>query len=344
MEEIVLIGICLILNGLLAAVEMAFVSVSRPQLRAYAAKGSKHANSLLLLRQKPERILSILQIGITLVGTAAAAVSGVGAEEVLSPWIQNKFKLDENAAEFLSLFIVVLPLTYVSVVFGELVPKAISLKKPYKIALVATPWLRFFDNILSPAVSALEKSTQLVVRAFFKSSPEVSPSTEDILEMAELQTHTRQYILNLVHAEKRRAEDVMVTWDSVNFVKKGESIAEVEKVIMDSGHTRLPVMDVEVTNVLGLIHSKELLRLIESGEKNWFEHIRPILRVRGREPILDIFLKMQQNRSHLAVVYDRMNIIGIITLEDIVEEVMGDLFDEDDDQKIRKLLSTRNKK
>lgn len=343
MKEIILVGLCLLANGLLAAIEMAFVSVSRPQLRAYAARGAKRASLLLELRQKPERILSVLQIGITLVGAIAAAVSGVGAEEAISPWLQGRFGLDEDQSEALSIVLVVIPLTYLNVVFGELVPKAISLKKPHRIAIAAAPWLSFADKLLSPVVSVLESSTNAIIKTFFKSTAEINPSTEDILEITNLQSQTKQYVLNMIASEKKKAEDVMVEWKAVNYITRTATVHDVEMEILNSGHTRIPVYNDSVQNVVGLIHSKELLRVIESGAVNWQDHVRDILKVKIDDPILEIFLKLQKNRSHMAAVYDQLKVVGIVTLEDILEEVMGDLFDEDDDGRIKKLLSSRKR-
>lgn len=344
MEELILVFICLVINGFLSAVEMAFVSVSRPQLRAYAANGSKKATLLLDLRQKPERILSVLQIGLTLVGAIAAAVSGAGAEEMLSPLLQKHFNMKEYHSELIAIFGVVIPLTYLNVVFGELVPKAISLKKPHVIALVAAPYLRIADKVLSPIVSVLEKSTNAIIKTFFKTTHEINPSTEDILEITNLKHHTKQYVLNMIRAEKKKAEEVMVEWASVNYVTKSATVHDIDMEILNSGHTRLPVLDDALENVIGLIHSKEILRAIEAGDDKWLDYIRPVIRVRSQDPILDIFLKFQQNRSHMAVVYFQHKIVGIITLEDIIEEIMGELFDEGDDLRVEQLLASRNKK
>lgn len=342
MEELLVVGVCLVINAVLAGVEMAFVSMGRPELRALAAKGNKKAAVLLDLRQRPERILSVLQIGITLVGALAAAVSGAGAGEVLEPFLRSNYNLSERSSEIISVILVVIPLTYMNVVFGELVPKAISLKKPHAIALAAAYALRFFDKFLSPLVSVLEKSTQWIIRVFFRTVAETAPSTEDILELQHLGSHTKQYVLNMVHAEKKRALDVMVPWGSVDYIHKNHSIREVQQAILSSRHTRLPVLD--NGNIIGLIHAKELLAVLDAGSSAWHDLIRPILKVRSLDLILEIFLKIQQNRSHLAVVYDRMSPIGIVTLEDIVEEILGDLFDEDDDGKIRRMLSHRPRK
>lgn len=331
---LLIVLVCLILNAFLAAAEMAFVSVGKAQLRILAQRGVKRAQMLLDLKSNPERILSVIQIGITLVGAVAAAVSGAGAEESLSPFLAQALRVDEQTADAISIAIIVLPLTYLSVVFGELIPKSISLSRPTRIALVAAFWLQLFDRIFSPVVSLLESSTKFFMGQFGLKPEEELVQSDEYVDIAQLKSQTRQYVLNTITAERKRAQDVMIPWASVNFVEKADSLAKVKEVVLQSGHTRLPVYDNQ--NVIGLIHTKEFMSLVEGGGQDWMAQIRPILKFRAGEPILNILPKMQESRSHMAAVYDRMTVIGVLTLEDIIEEIVGDLFDEDDDGKVRR--------
>lgn len=342
MSAIIIVIVCLFLNALLAASEMAFVSVGRPQLRALSSRGVRSAKLLLDLKSNPERILAVIQVGITLVGAIAAAVSGAGAEENLAPILMERFGLREHTAEALCIVGIVLPLTFFNVVFGELAPKTISLKHPLRIALIAAPWLLLFDRAMAPLITLLEKSTKLLLSVFSTKPPEEPIATEeDFVEIGALKRNTRQYVLNTISAEKKRAVDVMVPWGDVNRVNAADSLERIEETTLRSGHTRLPVF--EDGNVVGLLHTKEFLNLLKAGRSDWREHLRPILRFRAQEPILNILQVMQERRSHMAAVYERMNVVGIITLEDIIEEIVGDLFDEDDDGKIRRLVGRMKK-
>ncbi|MBX3034391.1 MAG: HlyC/CorC family transporter [Bdellovibrionaceae bacterium] len=342
MIEIIVVLVCLILNATLAAAEMAFVSAGRAQIKLMAGKGLTNAKTLLNLRQNPERILSIIQIGITLVGAIAAAVSGAGAEEWLGPTYMSYFKVSEETAEALAIATIVLPLTYINVVFGELIPKSISLKNPLAIAMFAAPWLALFDRLLWPLVSLLENSTKFFLGLWGRTpAPAEAREGEDFVEIGQLQKKTKEYVINMIHAEKKRARDTMIPWESVNFIKKSFSMEEVEEVVLRSGHTRLPVKDDD--HIVGLLHTKEFMNLVKAGRTDWQEYIRPILRFRAMEPILDILPKMQESRSHMAAVYDRLTPIGILTIEDIVEEVVGDLRDEDDDGRVARLMARKKR-
>ena len=142
---------------------MAFVTVNRQELRAKAKK-SRSARYLLKLKTNPERTLSVIQIGITLVGAIAAAVGGAGADDLLRPLLVEKYHLSIKAAEILSIAIVVLPISYLNVVVGELVPKTLALRNSMAIASATAPFLYYAEKVLSPIVSLLEVSTNFILK------------------------------------------------------------------------------------------------------------------------------------------------------------------------------------
>lgn len=341
MIPLIIVIICLSLNALLAGAEMAFVSVGRPQIKILASRGWKRAQTLLRLKLNPERILSVIQIGITLVGAVAAAVSGAGAEEAFGPWLQTTFSLSPDTANAVAIGLVVLPLTYFNVVFGELIPKTLSLRHPLRIALIAAPWLSLFDRGLSPIVSLLEKSTKFFLRNTKPGEAPVAVEGQDFVELENLRVKTKEYVLKLIHAEKKRAQDVMIPWAETQHITTDLPASEIERQIMRTGHTRLPVKDGD--DVVGLVHAKEFMNLRQAGDHEWVSSVRLMLKVRALDPILEILPKMQLQKSHMAAVYDRLQLVGIVTLEDIVEEIVGDIYDEDDDGRVARLLASRRK-
>lgn len=348
-----MIAICLVLNALFAAVEMAFVTVTKSRLRELARVGNRDAARILGLRDNPERTLSIIQVGITIVGSAAAAVGGVGAMSTISPWLQAQISVSESVANSIAIIAVVLPITYVNVVLGELVPKTLALKNPLAIVLASARWLTLFDRVLSPAVSLLEASTKIVLRfieTFLKpmkalQSGRAPVAVEEFerpkegVELEHLSHKTREYVLNLVDLEHKRIRDVRLPWSSVLSVQMTDSADEVEKVVFASGHTRLPVMNGE--EAVGILNTKEFIVLnATSGQSDWRNLVRPVVRVDEGSPILRALRRMQDQRSHLSITFKNGVISGIVTIEDIFEEIIGDIFDEDDDGKLRRVLST----
>lgn len=342
MMEIILIAVCLLLNAVLSGTEMAFVTVSRPRLRELARAGDPAAQKNLALRDNPERTLSIIQVGITLVGALAAAVGGAGAEEALQPFFQTTLGVGEPLSEFLSILTVVVPITYLSVVVGELVPKALALRNPQTIVLRTARWLVRFDQIFAPIVSALEWSTKKFLQLFFRwAKHEQPPADSAAVELDLLSHQTRQYVLNLVDIEKKRVKDVMLPWEQVVSVRVDQSIDEVENTVISSRHTRLPVLREDT--VIGIMNTKEFMALRRSGLEDWQTIIRPIVQVQESDPILRALRQMQEKRSHLSIVFSQNRRVGIVTMEDILEEVIGDVFDEDDDGALRRILSTASK-
>lgn len=336
MEWLVVL-ICLFLNALLAAAEIAFVTLTRAQLRETAKSGKKSAQTLLALRENPERTLSVMQIGISLVGALAAAVGGSEAHESISPYLQQQFAFSASTAQALSLITVVVPLTILSVIFSELVPKTLALRNPLLIALWSARALKTLDNIFLPIVDFLEWSTKKILTVFFPRSKSPPPAPETV-ELDSLSSQARQYILNLVGIEKKRVRDVMLPWGQVDHVYFSQTIQEVEAIALRSGHTRLPVL--AEGQVFGIVNTKELLALVKSGDEKWVQIVRPVSRVQEYDSLFKALRQMQEKRSHLSAVFAGTTLVGIVTMEDIIEEVIGEIYDEDDDGAIRRILSS----
>lgn len=342
MDGFIVVSLCLALNAVLAAYEMAFVSISKSELRALARGGDKRAKSLLELRENPERTLSIIQIGITLVGALAAAVGGASATENIEPYFINQIGLSERVSEIASIMLIVVPLAYLSVVVGELVPKSLALRNPRKIVLGGSGTLFVADRILAPLVTLLEWSTKFILSIFFhKQKPEENlPQTS--IEIDSFSPVHQHFMLNMAHIEKKTIKDIMLPWDQVNHVQNTDSVEEVAQVVLSSGHTRLPVKD--SGHVIGVLHTKEFMALRESGEKNWQSIVRPVFAVKPTDFALGVLRLMQEKRNHMCIVFSPTGLrLGIVTIEDILEEIVGDIFDEDDDGRVRKIFVTRTK-
>lgn len=342
MDELIVVAICLLLNALLAAYEMAFVSVARSELRALAKAGHHEAKTLLNLRENPERTLSIIQIGITLVGAIAAAVGGAGAGETLEPYLMQSYGLSERLAEAVSLIIVVVPITYLSVVVGELVPKTLALRNPSKVVLAGAKFLFVADRIFSPIISVLEWSTQFLLKNLFPRSKKAMPQELPTIELNELSPIHQTFMLNLADIEKKQLKDIMLPFTQVVSVDVVADINDVLQTVLNSGHTRLPVRLNDT--IAGVLHTKEFISFKESGETEWQTIIRPHTVVKSTDSALGAMRLLQDKKTHMAVVITPQGqVAGIVTLEDILEEVVGDIFDEDDDGRIRKIYASKTK-
>jgi putative hemolysin len=334
MGELVVVVVCIGLNGLLACVEMAFVSASRPTLRKLAAQGRTDAAQVLELRRTPERTLSVLQIGITAMGALAAAVSGAGVQDSLTPRLAAWLGTREAFAEALALLLLVGPFTYLTVLAGELIPKSLALRRSVPIAMRSARWLRLLDRILAPAVSILEASTRWALRKIFRIRPSVEkePGPEPsapLVDLGKLSGAHRKYVANLLEIERKRVGDIALPWGAVASVSAGQPGSEVQSLVLASGHTRVPVL--RGNDIVGLLHTKEFLAFRAAGGEDWSALVRPIVRLSAEATLLGALRMLQSARSHMAVVLSDSTPSGILTLEDVFEEVVGEIHDEADD-------------
>lgn len=336
MASILIILCCLALNAILASLEMALVTIRRPQLRAQQSGGNAIAGRILKLKDNPERALSTIQIGITMVGAISAAVGGAGAEERIAPLLQENFGLSERAADGISILAIVLPLTYFSVVLGELVPKTIALRYPLRVLRFGFWGLEVGERVLSPVVTLFEVSTKLLMRLL----PQVRPlESSPHVDLEGIPPFHQQYIVNLANIENRRIGDIMRPCDRVQFVDHASNFEDVLGCVIRSGHTRLPVM--REGKVAGVLNSKEFLAFVSSGNRDWQTLIRPAVNVAPDSEILRTLRRLQGQRRHMAIVNVDDAPVGLVTLEDIFEVITGDLWDEDDDGWVRRLMSQR---
>lgn len=337
MIPLIVIAFCLILNALLSAAEMAFVTLSKAQLRELIRRGHKPAETLLKLRESPERTLSVVQIGITLVGALAAAVGGAGAEETLSPLIVERFGVEGHWADIVALTVVVAPLTLINVLWGELIPKSLALRDPLRTALWAAPWFQAFDRLLGPVVDIFETATKKILQ-LFPARPVAQDGQGVVFDLESLSVTSQQFAMNIAAIEKKRVRDIMLPWDQVSRVNSGMTPQQVEEIVVACGHTRLPV--IHEGKILGLLNTKEFSALRRAGRDQWLDLIRDIQFFQATTPVVSALKLLQARRRHMAIIIEGESVLGIITLEDVVEEVIGEIYDEADDGAVRKILST----
>ena len=342
MITVLIVCACLSLNAILSCAEMAFVTIDDRSLHKKVLAGDKSAAYIEQMGKSPERILSVVQIGITLVGAISAAVSGAGAEAFLTPKLMEWFSLSEQFANTLSIIIIVAPLTIVSVIIGELVPKSIAIRFSMPIILTLAPALGVAEKILGPLVNPMEKVTEFILKIILRSKPksEESPETEE-LSLKGLRNEYKQYFHNLMDLDSKNISMIMVPWEKVDRLSSTAAADEVSALILNTRRTRIPVVD--SNEVYGYLHSKEFVNLSQSGVgENWLSFVRPIQALEKETKVLHALKTMQKKKAHFMVVGSLEVPLGIVTLEDILEEVFGDFIDEDADDKVKLFLRRKN--
>ncbi len=337
---IVLIGI----NAFFAATEIAFISINDARISKQANEGDKKAKQIKKLTENPSRFLATIQIGITLAGFLSSAFAADAFATKLAPILDNAFPLGIAFWSTISIIIVTLILSYFSLVLGELVPKRVAMKYSDKIARFAVGFISILSTITSPFVKFLTFSTNTVSKLFGVSENEEEIVTEeDIRDMVDageedgtIEEAERELINNVFAFNDKVASEVMKHRTEVCAIEINSSIDEVMKELEENKYSRIPFYDETIDNIKGILYVKDLLKFLHSKKQIKIkELLRKAYFVSESKPINQVFKELQQNKVQLAIVVDEYGgTAGIITMEDIVEELVGNIQDEYDDEQI----------
>lgn len=216
-----------------------------------------------------------------------------------------------------------------------------------RATLGASPWLSLFDTLFGPLVTLFEWSTKrfLSVLSFLPGRNQVEAKAEASLqgtiELDMLSSQHRQYVMNLVDLERKRVKDIFLPWQQVVTLHEEQTAPEVETTILAAGHTRLPVMNEDT--VIGILNEKEFFALMASGAEQWQSLMRPAVELQDQTPLLVGLRLLQDRRMPMGIVYSSKTRLGIVTLEDILEEIVGEIYDEDDDGALKRILTSSPK-
>jgi putative hemolysin len=334
MFSILLILLLLIGNGVFAMTEIALVSVRRGKLKQLADEGGAGAAAALKLLENPERFLSSVQIGITLVGVLSGAFGGVTLAGDLAPWIA-KIPLLAGYAPQIAFGIVVTGVTYLSLVIGELVPKGIALRHAEKIAVVMSRPMAILSRAAGPLVSLLEWSTRLIMRLLGDTAATPAGPTRE-----EVQVLVREGIITgmvdesessmvegVFDLRKVLAEEIMRPKPRVLFLRANETIEQIWPRVAASRQTVFPVHEGSRDEIRGLISLHDLFACAASGKpRPLTELLSPAIFVAENQPALSLMNTLRASPLGAALVTDEFGTIrGLITLEDLVEEIVGEL-------------------
>ena len=344
-KQILLQIILIALNAFFAATEIAVISLNEKKVRALAEDGNKKAVKMLKIIEEPTQFLSTIQIGITLAGFLGSAFAADNFAEVLSSAISKAFNLSADNTKIINTVAVVLVtliLSYFTLIFGELVPKRIAMKHKEKLANSVCGIISFLAAILKPIIWFLTISTNEVLRlvGIDPHEKEEPVSEEDIVLMLDagadegsLDHDDIEYIKNVFKLDKMTAEDVMTPRKSVISISYDASDKEILEIIEEESYSRIPVYEDNPDKIIGILHACDYL--LKRNEKNF--DLKSILHTPVFVPetvSLDVLFKdMQTDHNHLAVVVNEYGeTSGIVTMEDILEEIVGEIWDERDEE------------
>ena len=344
-KQILLQIILIALNAFFAATEIAVISLNEKKVRALAEDGNKKAVKMLKIIEEPTQFLSTIQIGITLAGFLGSAFAADNFAEVLSSAISKAFNLSADNTKIINTVAVVLVtliLSYFTLIFGELVQKRIAMKHKEKLANSVCGIISFLAAVLKPIIWFLTISTNAVLRlvGIDPHEKEEPVSEEDIVLMLDagadegsLDHDDIEYIKNVFKLDKMTAEDVMTPRKSVISISYDASDKEILEIIEEESYSRIPVYEDNPDKIIGILHACDYL--LKRNEKNF--DLKSILHTPVFVPetvSLDVLFKdMQTDHNHLAVVVNEYGeTSGIVTMEDILEEIVGEIWDERDEE------------
>jgi putative hemolysin len=329
--QLALVAVLVLLNALFAGSEMALVSLRESQVRQLEQLG-KRGRAVARLVRDPNRYLATVQIGITLAGFLASATAAVSLAEPLVPLLGFL----GNAAEPAAIVAVTTVLTFFTLVVGELAPKRIAMQRAESWSLLTAPILNLLSTLSRPAVWLLAKSSDLLVRlaGVDPRATREEVTTEEIRDLIAsrigISTEQRSIIAGAFEIADRTLREILVPRREVVTLPADMPAAEAVTVLTSSGHTRAPVVrGTDLDDAIGVVHIRDLIE--DTGGGTVADHARPPLVLPETLPVIDALRQMRVARQHLAIVVDEHgDTDGIVSLEDILEEIVGEIYDETD--------------
>ncbi len=348
--DLVIILILLGVNAFFAAAEIALVSANPVRMRMLAEDGNRSARRVVSAMEDSTRFLATIQIGITLAGffTSATAATNLAepAAVLLRPFLGG-------AANTVAFIVVTIAIALVSLIFGELVPKRLGIRHAEAISLAAIAPIRILGRFTAPLVKLLSLCTNLILRLTGNSltDAEESVSTEEIKAMVDAASaggtmgeQERRIIHGAVELSNVTARAIMVPRVQIEYLKTTSSLEEAYQMAAENAHTRLPVCEEDLDHIVGILHFKDLIRPLAELRQNpptIAELVRPVHYVPETRPVRDLLADMKKNRLHLVIVRDEFGgTAGLITLEDVLEEIVGEIRDEYDVEEEREFRQT----
>ena len=339
--QLVLIAV----NALFAATEIAVISLNETKVRRMAEGGDRKAAKMLRMVTEPTGFLSTIQICITLAGFLGSAFAADNFSDKLVNWLINDCGVSgvsPSALDTISVIIITLVLSYFTLVLGELVPKRIAMKRSESIARAVSGLMIGMTAALRPIIWLLTVSTNGVLRlcgidpennAEEVSEEEIIMMLDEGEEAGSIESGEKELIKNVFSLNDTTAEDVMVHRSQVAFLKRDDVRTTLLNEIAESGYSRFPVYGENIDDIVGILYAKTYLTAQSRGERcEMKDFLMPPRFVHASTHINRILLDMQREHAHMAVVVDDYGgVIGIITLEDILEELVGEIWDESDE-------------
>ncbi len=342
--RILLLIVLVLLNAFFSGAEIALISLNDKLIKKQAEDGDKKSKQLYAFLSEPSKFLATIQIGITFAGFLASAFATESfVDDLVVAVMKTGLPLAEPVIRTISMIIITIILSYFTLVFGELIPKRVAMQKADIISKIAVGPLTLISRLTSPFVKLLTTSTNFFIKLFGG-----NPSSEDdervteeeirmMMEVGEergvIQNTEKEMIDNIFEFDDKRVSEIMTPRTDIVGIPSNSGLEYVLNVMDRDKYTRIPVYKENIDNIVGILHVKDLIQFIKNDEKefNLKEIIRNPYFVPESKKTDELFKELKKHKVHLAVVIDEYGgTAGIVTMEDLVEEIVGNIFDEYD--------------
>ena len=340
--NLILIAVFILLTAFFVGAEFAILKVRMSRIDQLISEGNKKAVLAKKVTQDLDYYLSACQLGITITALILGALGEPTVEKMLAP-VFDYFNIPAAIATALSYVIALSIVTFLHVVLGELMPKTLAIQYAEKMTLLLAPSLYWFGKIASPFISVLNGSARVLLKLFgvkpaghdtVYSEEELKLIVNQSYEGGEINQTELAYLENIFAFDERELSDIMIPRNEMITLEKNYTLDQMLQVIDEYEYTRYPVIDrsKQTAAFVGFINSKEMLTDIAAGRENDLKSfIHDLPRFKKTIAIKEVFLKMQQTRKHMAIVTDEKGVtVGLVTMEDILTEIVGEIQDEED--------------
>ncbi len=338
--QIILIAI----NALFACSEIAIVSLNEKKIEKMSEEGNKKATKILKMLQSPDKFLSTIQVCITLAGFLGSAFAAGNLAQRFSSWLYYDLKfisLGYEVLETSSIILITLVLSFFTLIFGELVPKRIAMKNPEKIAFGLCSVISFMSALFRPIIWLLSVSTNLILRLFRIDPNHIDEEVteEEIMLMVEsseedgnIESSEKEMIENIFEFNNTTASDVMIHRTEMTAISIDESLENIRNIIEETGFSRFPVYKDEIDNIVGILNTRSFLINLTSASSMPLSDIIYTPNFVPESVRTDqLFRDMQEKKVHMSIVLDEYGgTSGLITMEDLIEQIVGNIYDETD--------------
>lgn len=345
LSQIIFLAILILLNAYFAATEMAFISLNDAKIEREAKDGNKKAKQILKMLKSPSKFLSTIQIGITLAGFLSSAFASDAFADKLAPVLSEAMPfLTLEVWRGISIVIITIILSFFTLVFGELVPKRLAMKYYEKISYATIGVIRAISVITAPLVKLLTISTNMVSKIFGVGEAEEEIVTEEEIRMmidegeekGTIEKEQKQLLNNVFQFNDIVVSEIMTPRTDMYAIDINDDINGLLEKIDEYKYSRIPIYDESIDDIKGILFVKDLIKPLKNNKKIDLKKLmREPYFVPESKDIDDLFKEMQQNKVQMAIVIDEYGgTAGVITMEDIIEEIVGNIFDEYDDEEV----------